>query len=77
VRRTDQAFEAELAIARWRVSSYSGAAGNCVAVAPLSDGRVAVRNSNSPDGGVVVFTRAELAAYNAGVKAGEFDDLTA
>ncbi len=38
-------------------------------------GGTAVRNSNHPDAGVVLFTRAEMDAYIKGVKAGEFDDL--
>ncbi|HEY8372524.1 MAG TPA: DUF397 domain-containing protein [Pseudonocardiaceae bacterium] len=65
----------ELATARWRKASFSGDQGNCVEVAELADGRIAVRNSNHPGAGVVVFTRAEMAAWLAGVKAGEFDDL--
>jgi len=35
-----------------------------------------VRNSNHPDEGLVLFTRAEMNAWIRGVKAGEFDDLT-
>ena len=50
--------------------------GACVEVALLDDGRTAVRNSNYPDAGVVLFTRAEMDAYIKGVKASEFDDLT-
>ncbi|MGI9001311.1 MAG: DUF397 domain-containing protein [Pseudonocardia sp.] len=69
-----------LAHARWRKSSFSGGGGadvpDCVEVAPLRDGRVAVRNSNHPDQGAVLFTRAELDAWITGVKAGKFDDLT-
>ncbi len=65
-----------LATARWRISSFSGNNGSCVEVAPLPDGRVAVRNSNHPEDGVVLFTRAEMQAWIAGAKAGEFDDLT-
>lgn len=62
----------------WRKSSFSGTLDkdSCVELAALPDGRVAVRNSKAPDAGVVFFTRAEMAAYVAGVKAGEFDDLT-
>lgn len=62
--------------AAWRKSSFSTSGGNCVEVAPLDDGRVAVRNSNHPDSGAVIFTRAEMDAWVKGVKAGEFDDLT-
>jgi hypothetical protein len=38
---------------------------------------MAVRNSNHPEAGAVFFTRAEMAAWIQGVKAGEFDDLGA
>ncbi|MCA1834827.1 MAG: DUF397 domain-containing protein [Actinobacteria bacterium] len=60
---------------RWRTSSFSGNNGTCVEVAALPDGHIAVRNSNQPDRGVVLFTRAEMEAWIHGVKAGEFDDL--
>ncbi len=65
--------------AKWRKSSFSGGGGeggaNCVEVAPLDDGRIAVRNSNHPQKGVVLFARAEMDAWIKGVRAGEFDDL--
>jgi hypothetical protein len=68
-----------LARAEWRKSSFSGGGGEsgpeCVEVAPLVGGRIALRNSNHPDKGAVLFTRAELAAWLKGVKAGQFDDL--
>ncbi|WP_405613110.1 DUF397 domain-containing protein [Streptomyces sp. NBC_01508] len=67
--------------AQWRKSSFSGGGGdtggNCVEAAALPDGRIAVRNSKSPEAGTVFFTRTEMAAWLAGVKAGEFDDLGA
>lgn len=62
--------------ATWRKSRYSGDEGACVEIAPLADGRIAIRNSNYPSAGVVTFTRAEMDAWINGVKAGEFDDLT-
>lgn len=69
-----------LARARWRKSSFSGGGdkggGECVEVAPLEDGRIAVRNSNHPKKGAVLFTRAEMEAWIRGVQAGEFDHLT-
>ena len=40
----------------------------------LPDG-VAVRNSRFPDGPRILYTRAEMAAFVQGVRAGEFDDL--
>ncbi|QIZ33654.1 DUF397 domain-containing protein [Saccharopolyspora sp. ASAGF58] len=64
----------------WRKSSFSGTggngSGNCVETAALPDGRIAVRNSNTPDTGTVLFTRTEISAWIKGIKAGEFDDLT-
>lgn len=69
---------AELNCLVWRKSSRSSGANggsNCVEVAALPDGRVAVRNSNAPDAGTLFFTRAEMAAWIAGVQAHEFDDL--
>jgi len=66
----------DLSVTLWRTSSFSGNNGTCVEVATLPDGHIAVRNSNHPDEGIVLFTRAEMSAWISGVKAGEFDDLT-
>lgn len=57
----------------WRKSSHSHS-DNCVEVADLG-ATIAVRDSKDPDGPVLTFTRSELAAWLAGCKAGEFDDL--
>ena len=59
----------------WRISSFSADQGACVELAPLPDGRVAVRNSNDRAAGTVFFTRREMDAWLKGAKAGEFDDL--
>ncbi len=59
----------------WRKSTRSNPSGNCVEFAALPDGQVAVRNSRHPEGPALVYTRAEVAAFLAGVKNGEFDDL--
>jgi hypothetical protein len=66
----------DLSVTLWRTSSFSGNNGTCVEVAGLPNGHIAVRNSNHPDEGMVLFTRAEMSAWISGVKAGEFDDLT-
>ncbi|MFF5985567.1 DUF397 domain-containing protein [Prauserella flavalba] len=63
--------------AAWRKSKYSGAMGNCVEVAPLANGQIAMRNSRDPHGPALVYTRAEIEAFLAGAKDGEFDDMVA
>ncbi len=57
----------------WRKSSYSGNMGNCVEVAPLADGSVALRNSRFPTGPALLFTPNEWSAFIAGAHDGEFD----
>ncbi|MER6032097.1 DUF397 domain-containing protein [Streptomyces sp. NPDC001851] len=63
----------EIGGAVWRKSRHSNANGNCVEVACLSDGGVAMRNSRFPQGPALIYTREEIAAFFAGVKEGEFD----
>ena len=65
----------ELADARWRKSGRSSAQGNCVELAALPGGGVAVRNSRDPEGPALLFTGAELDAFVGGVRDGDFDDL--
>jgi len=59
----------------WRKSKASNPSGACVEVGTLPDGEIAVRNSRHPSGPALIYTRAEIAAFLAGAKAGEFDDL--
>jgi Domain of unknown function (DUF397) len=57
----------------WVKSSYSGpTGGNCVEVAFLADGEVAMRNSRDPGGPALIFTRAEWDAFLGGARDGEF-----
>jgi hypothetical protein len=65
----------QLPMAHWRKSRASNPSGCCVEVAALPDGAIAVRNSRDPAGPALVYTRAEVGAFLAGVKNGEFDDL--
>ncbi|GGS64908.1 DUF397 domain-containing protein [Streptomyces griseoviridis] len=60
--------------ASWTKSRHSNAEGNCVEVARV-DGGIALRNSRDPDGPALVYTPAEVAAFLAGAKDGEFDHL--
>lgn len=59
----------------WRKSSASNPSGNCVEAAALPDGQVAIRNSRDAHGPALIYTRAEIAAFLAGVRKGEFDYL--
>lgn len=61
--------------AAWRKSTFSNPSGNCVEVADLANGLVAMRNSRDPEGAVLVYTRPEIDAFLQGAKSGEFDDL--
>ena len=67
----------QLVSARWRKSQASNPSGSCVQVAELADGAIAMRNSRYPSGPALIYTRAEITAFLAGVKNGEFDDLGA
>ncbi|WP_406437609.1 DUF397 domain-containing protein [Streptomyces sp. NBC_01613] len=60
---------------RWIKSRHSNAEGNCVEVAALAEGGVAMRNSRDPHGPALIYTSAEVAAFLAGAKEGEFDHL--
>jgi len=61
--------------ATWVKSSASTAEGNCVELAALPGGGVAIRNSRFPEGPALVYSRAEIAAFVAGAKKAESDPL--
>ena len=52
----------EIADVTWRKSQRSNSQGNCVEMAELTDGSVAMRNSRHPSGPALVYTRAEVEA---------------
>jgi len=62
-----------LAGVTWIKSRHSGpTGGNCVEVAFLAGGEIAMRNSRHPRGPALIFTRSEWDAFLGGAKAGEF-----
>jgi hypothetical protein len=63
----------ELVGVTWVKSRHSDpTGGNCVEVAFLAGGGVAMRNSRHPGGPALIFTRAEWDAFLGGAKDGEF-----
>jgi hypothetical protein len=61
---------------KWRVSSYSGAQGNCVEVL-IQTTTTAVRNSNHPDREALAVDNDAMRAFVEECAAGMFDDHTA
>jgi Domain of unknown function (DUF397) len=70
----------DLSHAEWRTSSYSGANGSCVEVAPVpgaasaaveSTDTIAVRDSKDRRGPALTFTSRQWRSFAAGLKAGE------
>jgi Domain of unknown function (DUF397) len=57
----------------WHKSTRSNASGNCVELARLAGGELAVRNSRFPDGPALIFTREEARAFIMGARDGDFD----
>ena len=62
--------------ATWRKSSHSNPSGDCVELAELTGGTIAVRNSRLPGGPTLLYTRAVMAAFLQVVKEGGFDEVT-
>jgi len=59
--------------ATWIRSRRSGpTGGNCVEIAFLDGGEIAMRNSRHPHGPALIFTRPEWDAFLGGAKDGEF-----
>ncbi|MEU7769623.1 DUF397 domain-containing protein [Nocardia sp. NPDC049190] len=66
-------MEVDLTGVVWRKSAHSGPDGNCVEVAFLIDGNVAVRDTkDNGSGPILAFAPGEWDAFLAGVSVGEF-----
>ncbi len=63
--------------ADWRKSHRSNPSGNCVEMARLPGGVIAIRNSRHPDGPALLYTPTEIDAFIRGIKEGDFDILMA
>lgn len=64
---------ADVTRANWFKSQRSVHNGDCVEVAFLESGQIAVRDSKNQAGPVLTFTPSEWDAFVAGAKDGEFD----
>ena len=65
----------QLTALHWWKAAASSNNGNCVEVAVLPDGGVALRDSKDRQGAVLQFTQAEWAAFATGMADGDFDAL--
>lgn len=72
---TDETAHLELSGVSWRKSHRSNPHGNCVELADLPGGAVAVRNSRNPYGTALVYPRMAFVAFIQGVKNGDFDGV--
>lgn len=64
-------LETQLRNAQWRTSSFSSGGTNCVQVAFLDHGLVAIRDSKNPQNPPHLFTDAEYEAFVEGIMQGE------
>lgn len=61
----------DLTNAPWHKSTYSGAEGNCIEVAPVQ-GIVATRDSKVDGGPALIFSATQWTGFLQGVTGGEF-----
>ena len=61
--------------ADWQASQHGDPQAARVEMAALPGGSIAMRNSRYPGGPALIYTYAEIEAFIAGAKDGDFDDL--
>jgi hypothetical protein len=66
---------ARLEGAVWRKSQRSNSQGQCVELARLNAGTVAVRNSRDPEGPALICPADGIRELIAGLRSGSIDDL--
>jgi Domain of unknown function (DUF397) len=66
-------MEGTAAVSQWTKSSLSHANGNCVEIADLPGGQVAMRDSKDSTGPVLGFPSEEWKAFLGGIRNGEFN----
>lgn len=62
-------------VTRWRKSSHSGGANECIEVAEVGRLVVALRDSKNPTGPCLKFSRAAWKSFCQSIKEGRFDHL--
>lgn len=55
--------------AQWRKSSYSGDTGNCIEIARIETGHIAVRDSKNPAGPMLIIDRTAWRSFLSSVRA--------
>ncbi|MBL1068072.1 DUF397 domain-containing protein [Streptomyces sp. 7-21] len=65
----------ELGTTGWRKPWSGGNGGSCVEALRLGDGRVALRQSDDPDGPALICSHGDIVRFITGVKAGAADFL--
>jgi len=63
--------------AAWEAGRHGDLQASCAQLAELPGGSIAMRGSRDPEGPALIYTYAELEAFIAGAKDGDFDNLIA
>lgn len=61
--------------AEWHAGRHGDDRDGRIELAILAGGQIAMRNSRDSGGPVLIYTHAEIEAFVAGAKDGDFDDL--